>query len=334
MATLFNITVPSNVLNLDATRTGQITFTVANTSARSLGTNAQVVPSDPAIQSWFQIEQGAARHLDPHQTVQYIVTVHIPENAPPQSYTFHLVVADESNPDDNFNTSPDVRVTAPPPAAPPAKKPFPWWIIAVAVVVVIVIIIIIAAVVGTNQARSNADATSTAAANATANAATQTAVFLAQQGATQTAEFLAQQGATQTQQFLNEHAATATVQFFQTQTALAVFATQTQQARPTATPTARPPATVTVSNNGGFFAQFSVSYNFSGGFQTQTTGQFGAGSSQSISIPGDAFNISVQIQDNTGFNLRNACDPFNFSPAQNKHYSVSGGTFNTSCSEP
>jgi hypothetical protein len=309
MATLFDVTIPSNILTLDAKRSGQITFTVANATGRSLGAIAQVVSSDPSIQSWFQIEQGASRRLAPHETVQYTVTVVVPATAAPQSYTFHLVIADEANPDDNFTSSPDVRVTAPAPVVP-TKKPFPWWIIAVIAAVVVVVIIIIA-VVASNQASANANATATAS----ANAATQTA--LAANAATQTAAAFAQQTAVAA-----------------TQTAASIFATQTQQARPTPTFTPRPPATVTVSNNGGFLAQFTVSYGFSGGGQTQTTGQFPVGSSQSITIPGDAFNIVVQIQVNTGFNLRDACGAFNFSPAQNKHYTVSGTTFGSSCSEP
>jgi len=329
MATLFNITVPSNVVTLDAKRTGKITFTVANATGRSLGAIVQVVPSDPGIQDWFQIEEGAAHRLDPHQTVQYTVAVHVPDNAPPKDYSFHLVVAEDSNPDDNFTNSPDVRVTAPPPAAPPAKRPFPWWIIAAIVAVLVVIVIIVVAVVSNNQARANANATSTAG----ANAATQTAAFLAQQGATQTAQFLADQAATQTQQFINDHAATATIQFLQTKTAIA-FATQTELARPTPTFTPRPPATITVSNTGGFVAHFSVSFTSAGSFQTKSTGDITAGTSQSITIPGDATGISVQIQEFTGFSWNNACGAFNFSPAQNKHYTVSGTTFGPSCSEP
>ena len=336
MAVLFNITVPSNTLTLDAKRSGQITFTVASTSGRSLVALAQLSPSDPSMASWFQLEQGAARRsFESHQTVQYVVTVQAPPTAPAQDYTFHLIIAEESNPDDNFSNSPDIKVTVPAPNAPPPKKPFPWWIVAVAAAILIMIVaIIVIAVNNSNQA--NANATSTARANFN----TQTAVFLSDQSATQTAEFLVQQGQTQAaaaalaQQGQTQAAALLTqqaAQVFASQTAAAVFATQTQQARPTATLTPRPPATITVSNSGGFFAFFSVSYNTPGGFQSQSTSQFGAGSSQSITVPGDATGISVQIQVNTGFGNRNACGAINLDSAQDRSFNVSGTTFNSSC---
>ena len=356
MANLFNITVPSDSLILDAKRTGQITFTVSNTAGRPLSVEAEVTPSDASIQSWFQIDQGASRHLNANETIQYTVTVHVPDNAAPRDYIFHLVVAEETNPDDNFGDSPSIKVTVPPLTAPPAPKPFPWWIVAAAAVVVILIVAIIVIVVNNNNQRINTENTSTAlflnqqaatqtaqflsqqAASATAvflsqQAATQTAAFLTQQSAIQTAQFIAQQGATQTAQFLNEHALTLTVEDLQTKTAVAIFATQTQLARPTATPTPHPPATITVSNSGGFFAQFTVSYNSGCVFQSQTSGQFGAGSSQSITIPGDSTSITVQIQDNTGFGLRNSCDAFILSTAQNANYNVTGTTFISSCSQ-
>src|SRR5262249_12761475 len=120
MATLFNITVPSNVVTLNAKRVGKITFTVANPTGRSLGVIVQIAPADPGIQSWFQLEEDAPSRINPQQTVQYTVTVTVPDNAPPKDYSFHLVVAEDSNPDDNFSNSPDVRVTAPAPV-PPVK---------------------------------------------------------------------------------------------------------------------------------------------------------------------------------------------------------------------
>src|SRR4051794_15729826 len=212
MALLFDITVPTNTLLLDSKRSGQITFTVASTSPRSLTARAQVIPSDPSIASWFQLEPGYARRtLDPHQTVQYLITLQVPPTAPAKDYSFHLTIAEESNPADNFSNSPDVKVSVPAIVVAPPPKPFPWWIIAVIAALVIVVVVVVAVVV-TNNNNANANATATVQ----ANSATRTAEFMAQQGATQTAEFLIQQRATQTAQFLNEHAATATVQFLQT----------------------------------------------------------------------------------------------------------------------
>ena len=285
MATLFNITVPSNAVTLNAKRSGQITFTVANTTGRSLGVIFRVVPSDPNIQSWFQLGEDATSRLDPHQTVQYTVTVTIPDNAAAKDYDFHLVVAEDTNPDDNFTNSPDVRVTAPALAAPPANKPFPWWIIAVIIAVLVVIVIIVVAVVSNNN-RANANAT-------------------------------------------------ATGQFFATQTASAVFATQTELARPTTAPTPRPPATISVTNGSTSFVIFTVTYVVNGNLQSQTSGTLATFAKLSVTIPGDATNVSVQIQNNTGFGMRNSCDAFTMSVAKNASYSVSGtNALVTSCSQP
>ncbi len=327
MANLFTVTTPANAVTLDANRTGQVIFTVANTSPRSLGILAQVVPSDPGIQSWFQIEQGPSRQLNTNETAQYTVTVRVPASAAAGDYNFHLTVAEQSNPDDNFVNSSAIRVTVPPPSAPPAPKPFPWWIIAVAALVIIVIVAIIVAVVVSNNNQANANATATVR----ANAATQTAAFLSQQGATQTAQFL-NQAATQTQQFLNEHAATATIQslqtqtaeFFATQTAISVFATKTELALP--------PANISVSNQGAFVVQFTVSYTVNGAAQNQGTGQFPVGTTQTISIPGFARNISVQVQV-IGV-LGNGCgSAFTFATARNVTIVASGTVFSASCSQ-
>lgn len=78
-------------------------------------------------------------------------------------------------------------------------------------------------------------------------------------------------------------------------------ATPTSTVTPTSTATPAPPANITVYNTGAFFAQYYVSYNLPNlPLQTLYSGVFNINQGVTLTIPGNATNVSVLIQAYTG----------------------------------
>jgi len=222
----FEITAPSNTVTLDEQRQGIASFTIKNISRRHLRASARIVPT-PASQpaSTFTILGPGGEVLKPEtlrdfnvdESTQYQVKITPPADAPPGSYNFKLVLAEELNPDDNFTESTDVVYTVPEQQQEKPKPKLPAWVIPVVVIVVLVVVIgIIAAVVITNN-QKNADATATTV----AEGSTATIVI----GSTATAQAVATQTASVLQTLAAQNATvavqqTATTQAIQTQTAI------------------------------------------------------------------------------------------------------------------
>jgi len=154
---------------------------------RKLDATAKLVTDPPNSPSakWlsFVLPDGktsptdTSRAFDIDENKQYQVKIVAPPDAIRGGYSFKLVVAEDTNPDDNFSESPTVTFTVP----DPVERKLPIALIIGIIVVVLVIIIAIVAVVaisGNNQTNSNATGTAVAVTQtATANvAATETVV--------------------------------------------------------------------------------------------------------------------------------------------------------------
>jgi len=87
-----------------------------------------------------------------------------------------------------------------------------------------------------------------------------------------------------------------------TSTATPTFTpTATATATATSTPTPLPPAAIGVYNTGGFFVQFYVSYTLPGvPLQSLYSGVFNINQGVTLTIPGNATNVGVLIQEYTG----------------------------------
>jgi Tol biopolymer transport system component len=155
MASPFDITVPSNTVNLDNKREGVMTFTVHNNTRRRLRAVAQLTTQPPEAAKWLAllppegdgVPGGNIRDFPIDSTQQYQVKIAVPMDAPPGSVTVELIVADEVNPDENFTESPQVMFTVRAIELPPPRPPLPVWLIAAIIIGVLVIVGLILVVI-------------------------------------------------------------------------------------------------------------------------------------------------------------------------------------------
>jgi len=157
MAKTFTImTTAGDTLKTDSKGHTEAAFTVTNTSNRPVRGMATAAALDSTKQEWLKITGEADRDFAAGGTQQYVVTFDSPVAAaaaptdpkaaastaatPADKYGFRLNVALATNPDEDFEQSPVIRVELP--AAKPIepKKPFPKWIfIPIAAVVLIAV---------------------------------------------------------------------------------------------------------------------------------------------------------------------------------------------------
>ncbi|MGZ3461764.1 MAG: COG1470 family protein, partial [Archangium sp.] len=143
MPRVFDITATTSGVKLDASGQGEVSFTVSNKLGMGVNVRATVEPAGNARAEWMTFPDGMERVLSPDGTAVIPVRISVPQGTPPGSYSFGLVVASVSNPDEHYDRGPSVAFTVAP-ALAPVKKPFPWWLVAIAAGV----LIIVGAVVG------------------------------------------------------------------------------------------------------------------------------------------------------------------------------------------
>jgi hypothetical protein len=129
MPRAFDITAATESVNLSASGQGEIAFTVSNALRVPMRARATVMMAPPAQREWTAIAGEAERDFAPDGTQQFIVKLQVPPGTPPGRYTFHLLVSNVANTDEQYADGPTVSFVVPQPA-PVEKKAFPWWIVA------------------------------------------------------------------------------------------------------------------------------------------------------------------------------------------------------------
>lgn len=134
---------------VDAKPGGKVafSFSVVNTSGRSLKLGARVIPEGTTDAAWFDVLGASERELGADDLDQFDVEASLPTDVAPGDYRFKLLVYSTDDPGEDFDESPSVVASIaaetppekPKPQEEPPEQPFPWWIVAVAGVVVIVI---------------------------------------------------------------------------------------------------------------------------------------------------------------------------------------------------
>ena len=123
----FAITTSAPSVQLDGSGQGELTFTVSNALGRPIRARAVVEPEGQLQRGWLSIVGEPERELAPDGTQSYGVKILAPPGAPEGSYSFHLVVVNIDNPDEEFAIGPSVGFELKRPVAPLQKK-FPTWI--------------------------------------------------------------------------------------------------------------------------------------------------------------------------------------------------------------
>jgi hypothetical protein len=359
MRSSFAVTIATASVPLDASRRGQVAFTVSNTSGRSLRGRGRIVAENPSAAAWLTLVGPAERDFPVAGTQQVAVQVAVPPDAAAGSYTFRLDMVGVDNPDEDLTAGPGVTFQVA--AAAPTPKPFPWWIVAVVLAVVIVGVVLavvlpsrpvaVPAVVGhfqpAAQGTLEAAGLKVGAVASVAPAGATEGIVLTQQpdAGTQVprgaavALWIAGPPPTSTPTPTATPLPTATATPTSTPTPLPTATpTATSTPRPTSTPTITPTATplfsglISVKNTGGFVARFYVSYDQQGQRQTQASGEFTAGVTRNVSIPSDAANLSVDIQE-LPFVTWSTVKTFNYPAPVNKCFNVYGTTLDAHADE-
>jgi hypothetical protein len=136
MALAFDIAPTTKSAKLDASRKGQLEFTVTNALKRDVRARVRVVPEGQTKVEWLKLD-ATEKDLKADGTAKFTVSIAAPKEAAAGDYAFHIVVASVAKPDDEFANGPPVSFSVPQPP-PEGKKPFPWWILIVVGAVILV----------------------------------------------------------------------------------------------------------------------------------------------------------------------------------------------------
>jgi hypothetical protein len=138
MARSFAVTTASTTPQLDASRRGEVTFTVTNTTDRPVRGQIAVTPQNATLATWLTLAGNNERDFSPNSTQQATVQIAVPPDVPAGSYPFRLDIASARNPETDYTEGPTVVFGVPVPLPPPPPPPFRWWIPAAAVAVVLI----------------------------------------------------------------------------------------------------------------------------------------------------------------------------------------------------
>lgn len=123
----FAITASATSVQLDGSGQGEFTFTVSNTLGRPVRVRAVIEPEGQLQRGWLSIVGEPERELAPDGTQSFRVKIVAPPGMPEGLYSFHLIVVNIDNPDEEFAIGPSVGFELRRPVAPPRKK-LPIWI--------------------------------------------------------------------------------------------------------------------------------------------------------------------------------------------------------------
>jgi hypothetical protein len=148
MPRAFDITAATDAVTLDPSGQGELAFTVSNALRTPIRARATVLTTGVVRPEWMAIEGGEERDFAPDGTQQLVVRFKVPAGTPPGRYTFQLLVADVTNPDERYAQGPTVAFVVAQAVPPPAKKPFPWMWVALAAGVLLILGTVVAVLTG------------------------------------------------------------------------------------------------------------------------------------------------------------------------------------------
>ncbi|MCA9540238.1 MAG: hypothetical protein KC620_15175 [Myxococcales bacterium] len=125
----FHILTESGPLTLKAGERAKVAFTVTN----GLGSDVEAllrVRAPDANQAWFTIAGGERRRFGPDATQNITIELHPPNNAAGGAFPFALIVADEKQPEEEWQHGPELTLTVTPGDPAPKSRLWLWLLIA------------------------------------------------------------------------------------------------------------------------------------------------------------------------------------------------------------
>lgn len=129
----FSITAAKQAIKLDSKRTGEVSFTVTNTSDKPARGQLKIRPVDgPSLTAaqpvWLTLAGDTERNFAPQATTQVTAKITVPDTVQPGKYGFRLDAVSAADPDDDLTEGPSMILELAA-AQPVTKKGFPWWIV-------------------------------------------------------------------------------------------------------------------------------------------------------------------------------------------------------------
>jgi len=121
MARVFDVTAASDSVRLDASGSGETSFTVSNVSGRPLRGRVKLMPQDPASKTWLTVVGESERDFPAGGTQQFAVKVKVPPGTPAGKRTFRLDALSVQNPDEDYTQGPSAAISVD--LTPPPTKP-------------------------------------------------------------------------------------------------------------------------------------------------------------------------------------------------------------------
>lgn len=138
MSRAFAISTGSHTLNAGSTRTGSASFTISNSTGKTVDTRVSISAMEECQETWLSIDGNRERAYTEKDTQQYTVKYVIPPEVKPGAYRFRLDIYAVENPDEIYSEGPVVEINVSDAEKPiDNDHPFPWWIVAVVAVVLI-----------------------------------------------------------------------------------------------------------------------------------------------------------------------------------------------------
>lgn len=141
MSRPFTITTPATSIELDASRTDEVAYTVFNVSGRRLVGRALIhLPdgNDATSKSWFTIQDEIERVFPEDGTQHFTVTIAVPPDVPAGSYLFRFDMVGVEDVNELHVAGSSVAVQVPEPTE--EEKPRCRWCIPVAVAAMLLLV--------------------------------------------------------------------------------------------------------------------------------------------------------------------------------------------------
>ena len=131
----FTITTPKDAIRLGADGTGEVAFTVTNSSGAPDRAMAKVVPQASTKLEWLSIAGESERDFTVNGVNQYVVKIKVPPGTPAGTYAFRFDVLSARKTGEDYTEGPTVKFDVAVSEKPAKSR---WWIWVAAAVIVLV----------------------------------------------------------------------------------------------------------------------------------------------------------------------------------------------------
>ena len=133
---VFEISTLKDRTSVHAGESSSLNLTVTNKSENSLNCLIRIIPDNQSHSSWISAQGGNSRNFAVAETQNLTIQFNPPINVKPENAKCRIILADDSNPDENFSDI-ILQYEVKEPREIPKRKIWPWILIACGVIALI-----------------------------------------------------------------------------------------------------------------------------------------------------------------------------------------------------